>query len=87
MPTPIEPELPEIEAGIFPNPTDGKFTVKSDSEGFTDAVVFDVYGNEITRVRFMKSVEIDASDWASGVYVVYYGTPVRMGKVVKLTKL
>lgn len=87
MPTPIEPELPEIEAGIFPNPTDGKFTVKSDSEGFTDAVVFDVYGNEITRVRFMKSVEINASDWASGVYVVHYGTPVRMGKVVKLTKL
>ena len=87
MPTPIEPELPEIEAGIFPNPTDGKFTVKSDSEGFTDAVVFDVYGNEMTRVRFMKSVEIDASDWASGVYVVHYGTPVRMGKVVKLTKL
>jgi len=87
MPAPIEPELPAIEAGIFPNPTDGKFTVKSDSEGFTDAVVFDVYGNEMAKVRFMNSVEIDASDWASGVYVVHYGTPVRMGKVVKLTKL
>jgi N-acetyl-anhydromuramyl-L-alanine amidase AmpD len=87
MPTPVEPEMPEIDPGIFPNPTDGKFTIKSDNEGFTDAVVYDVYGNEVTRVRFIGSVEIDASNWASGVYVVHYGTPVRMGKVVKLTKL
>ena len=87
MSSPVEPEIPEIASGIFPNPTDGKFTIKSDSEGFTDAVVFDVYGNEMTRVRFIKSVEINASNWASGVYVVNYGSPVRMGKVVKLTKL
>ena len=87
MPTPVEPEALEIAPGIFPNPTDGRFTVKSDREGFTDAVVFDVYGNEMARVRFVGSIEIDASDWASGVYVVHYGTPVRMGKVIKLTKL
>ena len=87
MPTPIEPELPEIEAGIFPNPTDGKFTVKSDSDGFTDLVVYDMYGNKMTSARFLKSVEIDASDWAAGVYVVHYGPPVHLGKVVKLTKL
>ena len=87
MPTPVEPEAPEIDPGIFPNPTDGKFTIKSDSEGFSDAVVFDIYGNEMARVRFMGSDDIDASDWASGVYVVHYGTPIRMGKVVKLTKL
>ena len=87
MPTPIEPEAPEIVSGIFPNPTDGKFTIKSEGEGFTDAVVFDVYGNEITKVRFVGSVEIDASNWASGVYIIHYGTPIRLGKVIKLTKL
>ena len=87
MPAPVEPELPEIEPGIYPNPTTDKFTVKSDSEGYTDLVVYDVYGNIMTSIRFVKSVEIDASNWASGVYVVHYGKPVLMGKVVKLTKL
>ena len=86
MPTPVEPEMPEIEYGIFPNPTDGKFTVKSDSEGFTDMVVLDVYGNIMTTVRFLKSIEIDASSWASGVYIVNYGAPVHMGKMFKLVK-
>ena len=87
MPTPIEPELPESEAGVFPNPTEGVFTIKSEGLGFSDAVVFDIYGNEMTRVRFEKSVEIDASHWASGVYVVNYGAPIKVGKVVKLVKL
>lgn len=87
MPTPVEPEIPEFEPGLFPNPTDGKFTVKSDREGFTDVVVYDLYGNKVTSVRFLKSVEIDASNWASGIYVVHYGPPVQLGKVVKLTKL
>ena len=87
MPTPIEPEIPEIEPGIFPNPTDGKFIIKSDKEGFTDVSVYDVFGTEMLRVRFVGSIEIDASTWGSGVYIINYGTPVKMGKVVKLTKL
>ena len=86
MPTPVEPELPEIMPGIYPNPTTDKFTVKSDSDGFTDLVVYDVYGNIMTSIRFVKSVEIDASNWASGVYVVHYGKPVHMGKMVKMVK-
>ena len=86
-PTPVEPELPEIDPGIYPNPTDGKFTVKADSDGLTDLVVYDVYGNVMTSARFQRSIVIDASNWASGVYVVHYGKPVLMGKVVKLTKL
>ena len=87
MPTPVGPEIPEIEPGIYPNPTNDKFTVTLDSEGFSDLVVFDVLGNIMTSVRFQRSVEIDAGNWASGVYFVHYGKPVQMGKVVKLTKL
>ena len=87
MPTPVGPEIPEIEIGIFPNPINDKFMVKTDSDSFSDMVVFDVYGNIMTSVRFQKCVEIDASNWASGVYFVHYGKPVQMGKVVKLTKL
>ena len=87
MPTPVSPEMPGIEPGIYPNPTNDKFTVTLDSEGFSDLVVFDVLGNIMTSVRFQRSVEIDASNWATGVYFVHYGKPVQMGKVVKLTKL
>ena len=80
-------DVTEIEAGVFPNPIDGKFTVKSDSEGLTDLVVYDIYGNMMTSARFQKTIDIDTSRWASGVYVVHYGSPGLMGKVVKLTKL
>lgn len=83
---PIEPEEPEIEPGVFPNPTTGKFTVKSDREGLTDLTVFDVYGNMITSLRFQNSVEIEASNWASGVYMIHYGEANRPDKVVKLMK-
>ncbi len=80
------PEI-EISEGLYPNPTNGKFVIMSDREGFTDVTVFDVYGTEMVKARFMDAIEIDASGWASGVYVVNYGAPVQMGKVVKLVKL
>ena len=86
-PTPVEPELPEPEPGVFPNPTTDKFTIKSDRDGFTDVSVYDVFGTEMLRARFQNSIEIDASTWAAGVYVIYYGAPVKMDKVVKLMRL
>ncbi len=82
--------IPEVEApkGLYPNPTHGKFTICSESEGFTDVSVYDLYGNQmVPNIRFVKSVEIDASAWPSGVYIVNYGSPVTMGKMVKLVKL
>lgn len=82
--------IPEVEApkGLYPNPTDGKFTICLDSEGFSDVCVCDLYGNQmVPNIRFVKSVEIDASLWPAGVYIVNYGSPIIMGKVVKLVKL
>ena len=79
-----EEETPE---GLFPNPTTGRFTIKSDRDGFTDVSIYDVYGTEVFRARFIDAIEIDASNWAAGVYVVNYGMPVKLGKVVKLMKL
>ena len=82
--------IPEVEApkGLYPNPTDGKFTICLDSEGFSDVCVYDLYGNQmVPNIRFVKSVEIDASLWPAGVYIVNYGSPIIMGKVVKLVKL
>ena len=81
--------IPEVEApkGLYPNPTHGKFTICSESEGYTDVSVYDLYGNQmVPNIRFVKSVDVDASTWPSGVYIVNYGSPVTMGKVVKLVK-
>ena len=81
--------IPEVEApkGLYPNPTHGKFTICSESEGYTDVSVYDLYGNQmVPNIRFVKSVDIDASTWPSGVYIVNYGSPVTLGKVVKLVK-
>ena len=79
-----EEEKPE---GLYPNPTTGKFTIKSDRDGFTDVSIYDVFGTEVLCARFLDAIEIDASDWAAGVYVVNYGAPGQLGKVVKLMKL
>ena len=86
MPSTPIPEI-EIGEGVYPNPTDGKFWIKSDQEGFTDMIVFDVYGTEWVRARFVDTMEIDLSNWPSGVYIVNYGRPIKMGKVTKLVKL
>ena len=62
--------------------------IKSSESGFTDVAVYDLYGNRMMPfVRFEQTLEIDASSWPSGVYVVKYGSPVLMGKVVKVVKL
>ena len=80
-----EPELPE---GLFPNPVTDKFIVHVAKQGYTDLSVYDLYGNPIVPiVRFLNTVEIDVSQWPSGVYVVNYGTPSRKEQVVKLVKL
>ena len=85
--TPVSPEIIPVQEGVFPNPTEGVFTVNSDRTGFTDVVVYDVYGNAMFKDRFIGTREIDASGWADGVYVVNFGTPVKMGNVVKLVKV
>ena len=82
-----EPE-PVIPEGLFPNPVTDKFTVHVEGDGFTDLMVYDLYGKQVVPlVRFQKTIEIDASQWSSGVYVVYYGSPGAMDKKVRLLKL
>ena len=85
--THVEPEVIEPGAGVFPNPTFGKFKVASAREGFTDVVVTDVFGNVMLSNRFLGELEIDTNSWAAGIYVVNYGAPGTLGRVVKLVKL
>ena len=86
IPVPIEPENDEFGEGVFPNPTNGKFTICSNREGFTDVRINDVCGKTMMVVRFIDRIEIDASDWAPGVYIVNYGEPTVFDNRVKLVK-
>lgn len=86
MPSVPIPEV-EIEEGVFPNPINDSFTIKTNRKGFTDAVVYNVLGVEMMNVRFSDTLVVDTSNWPSGVYVVNYGAPIVMGTVVKLVKL
>ena len=87
MPSVPTPEI-EIGEGLYPNPTYGQFTIKNEDLGFGDVMVYDLYGNQmVPLIRYYKSITIDASAWPSGVYIVNYGTPLTLGKVVKLVKL
>ena len=87
MPSVPVPEI-EIADGVYPNPTTGEFTIRTEDLGSGHVAVYDLYGNQmVPLVRYYKSVTIDASSWPSGVYIVNYGTPFTMGKVIKLVKL
>lgn len=81
--------IPEIEIadGIYPNPTCDEFTIRTEDLSYGNVAVYDLYGNQmIPLIRYYKSVTINASNWPPGVYIVNYGAPVTMGKVVKLVK-
>ena len=81
------PPAPEIEDGVYPNPTTGEFTVRTEDMGYGHVAVYDLYGNQmVPLMRYFQSVTIDASAWPAGVYIVNSGAPVTMGKVVKLVK-
>ena len=80
----VESELIENQFVIFPNPTQGIFAVKANTDGPTDLVVIDACGKVMTTARFMDSVEVNASDWAPGVYIVYCDKYNKIGKLIKL---
>lgn len=61
---------------VYPNPTNGKVTVRLNaSNGYAKIVVSDMKGREVLK-RFVekgtKVVELDLSDFASGIYTIQY---------------
>ena len=78
----------ETEGGVYPNPTSGMVTIRTDDLDYGNLTVYDLYGNQmIPLIRYHKSVTIDTSSWPSGVYIVNYGSSSTVGKAMKLVKL
>lgn len=67
----------DLEIVIYPNPTSEQFTIQLPQgiETGGSYVVYDVFGRNITQDIISDSTQqIDASNWAKGVYVVQLGS-------------
>lgn len=65
-------DSPEIS--VFPNPSNGKFTLEvlSDKVQLTDLEIYDMFGGKVfaTSINRETSHEIDLSGYSKGIYVV-----------------
>lgn len=66
-----------ISFGIYPNPSDGLFTLFTDAESnqYVDARILDIWGKEILRVSYYlesgNHIEtVDLSNAAPGIYII-----------------
>lgn len=62
----------DIEFSIFPNPSNGKFTIKNNLIGNCDIEIFNSFGQEIFQKENVNenNFEIDLSEQANGIYFV-----------------
>lgn len=68
----VEEEVnPHLEATIYPNPTEGRFTVLLDNFEPAEFYVFDLNGRIQRRGNFESRTEIDLSNMANGVYILH----------------
>ena len=80
VPTAVEqPDRDVIINGLWPNPTAGAFSVRFQSVGEGRVAVFDALGRQKTIaadgfVRGTQTVDLDASGWAPGLYIITIST-------------
>lgn len=68
-------ESPEITVGLYPNPSQGVFTVSNDLNAAMTIRVLDLTGKEVLREESNTSeVELDLRDASKGMYVVWVNT-------------
>jgi hypothetical protein len=63
----------DVALTLYPNPTNGVFTVESELLKNATVVVTDLLGNQIQSIRLNEKEtkkQVDLSDYASGVYLV-----------------
>ena len=72
---------------VAPTPFTDRFTITAEAD-FAELQVYDLYGNLLfTDAHFEKAITIDASQWASGVYMVSVKSANGKVQVLKLVKL
>ncbi len=56
---------------IFPNPSEGIFTISSTGNGENKIELYDIQGKEVSATTFSHSITIDLSNEESGYYILY----------------
>ncbi len=68
-------EYTETTVSVYPNPTDGQFTIYNGQSIMNTVVVYDVYGKLLSTISANGStVEVDLSRYAAGVYLLRVST-------------
>ncbi len=62
---------------VFPNPTNGFFTVLLKNEKSQSLQILNIYGQIIEEKPFEEKVEIDTNHWQSGIYFVKNGNLIK----------
>jgi hypothetical protein len=81
--TPTEPVLHPVT--IFPNPTDGNFTIKMQMEGGKLITIINNMGEEVTSRRSNTLLEVfDFAEYPAGIYSlkVQQGTQIYVRKII-----
>lgn len=70
----IAEEVPNVQLAIFPNPSNGPFTVALNEDGLSTLTVIDTKGRVLVHRTFQKQSEIDLGSAASGSYLIQVET-------------
>lgn len=63
-------ELSLSSVTIYPNPTDGAFTIESSNSVVTEIIVMDIAGKEVYKNTFSNSIKINVLDLQKGMYLI-----------------
>ncbi len=73
LPVGVEDMDSQSFMSVFPNPNNGFFTVLLKNEKSQSLQILNIYGQIIEEKPFEEKVEIDATNWQSGIYFVKNG--------------
>ncbi len=63
-------ELSLSSVAVYPNPTDGAFTIENSNSVVTEVVVMDIAGKEVYNNTFSNSIEINVLGLQKGMYLI-----------------
>lgn len=74
--TPIsEINKPDLKLKVYPNPAQNKFQIEIETsqKETNDVKIFDVFGKQIFQSTIKNALEVETTNWSSGMYFIAIG--------------